>query len=226
MTRKKFLHVLEAWKFSFQSRKTHNFLQFLPLAHQTMVPRPLLKKLGLSATVLAKLNFIQPTKFWKDLYPNDYRQHLFKFIITGLDTGDVGKHRVKLANHPKKTFYASVSAVKLEKSGPPNQLLRNDSPLPAADTAPPVNVNVADDRSAKDREPVENGAIDENNESEEGNADDTTNNNSGTAPNNINNGPTTDGKWSWTEFLKASMQMQEDQPTRMIPVFQRRLRPI
>ncbi len=103
-----------------------------------MAPRPLPKKLGLSATVSAKLNFIQPTEFWKDLYPNYYRQRRFKFIVTGLETGEDGKHRVKLTHvdHPKKTFYASVSAVKLEKTGPPNQLFCNDSPLPAADTTP------------------------------------------------------------------------------------------
>ncbi len=165
-----------------------------------MAPQRLPKKLGLNATVSSSPRFIQPVQFWKDLYPNDYCTQCSKFTVTALKTTNNGKHQLKLLlpDHPNNTFHALAHNVRLEKAGPPNQYFLNDAcPPPAAGVA--INVNVAQDAEDEDREPVEDGALEDNGEfmsGEEGTADDNSDD---------LNGPSSDGNWSWTGFMDGIM---------------------
>ncbi len=169
-----------------------------------MAPQPLPKKLGLNATVSAKLNLVKPVSFWKEIYPNNYRDHRIQFNVEGIEKKN-DKYQILLLCplHPDKTFYAAPSSVKIVKTGPPNQLFRNDAP---SESTVEENVNVQEENEdgREDREPLEDGALDQNTpDGEIGTADDYAF--PTLAPPNADasttvDGPSRDGNWSWTEF--------------------------
>ena len=136
-----------------------------------MPPRPIPKKLGRNAVVSATLNYIRPTSHWKDIFPNNYRQTRLKFIVKDLLMDASSKRVLKLfhQDYPDKIFSAFVASVKLEKSGPPNQLFLNDGRETSPAASASLNVNDAPDDD-EDPEPVDDDA-DNMAEGEEGTPD-------------------------------------------------------
>ncbi len=162
----------------------------------TMLPRPIPKKLGRNAVVSATLNYIRPTSHWKDIFPNNYHQTRLKFIVKDLLMDASGKRVLKLfhQDYPDKIFSAFVASVKLEKSGPPNQLFLNDGRETSPAASASLNVNDAPNDD-EDPEPVDDDA-DNMAEGEEGTPDDN-------PPTDQSDGATMDGDWSWTSFFDA-----------------------
>ena len=116
-----------------------------------------------------------------------------KFIVVDLLTDASGKHVLKLSHqdYPDKIFSAFVGSIKLEKTGPPNQLFVNDGKETPSAASPNIN-DVPDDE--EDPEPVDDDADDVAEGENEGTADDE-------PPTDASDGATKDGDWSWSSFF-------------------------